>query len=347
MNFEILEVIVLSVIFITGAPANFYATVKLWRWKRSSLNRGGRKFSPNFLILQKFLNISDLLIVYVYVSRELLELILKRCWWGGSFLCKLCHVVETFALSLSSNTVACIAIDRAISLAKLKSITRETNVISMRVLISLFVGALCSFAISLPQFLVWDIWKIPPGGESNSTTIYCTTTWIFDYPPTGNSSGFYWMIAYLSTQSLVMSPVQSVTIALCYMFIGIFIYHSVPPTSSLDRQNTEETEMNSFSAVSHTDLTQASSMKTSNRVFLSSKRRRSMASRNFLIFKAATVLVVIYSACWLPYNVAVIWSFVDPASYTEHSRKLKFSFYLIAFNAVLNPFVYKMFNATT
>lgn len=329
MQFQLLEIAVLLIIFLTGAPINIYACVQLWRPKKPVVIGGVKrtsKFSSNFLLLQKFLNLSDILIVYVYVLRELIELILNREWFAGSITCKLCHMAETFGLSLSSNTLVCIAVDRLMSVSNMNAHSRETVGVSGRVLISALLGLFASFLISFPQVFLWDSWEYV---SHNETTYICSTTWQFDQYE-NVSSGTNLMELYASLQSIFISPVQTFVVAVCYLFIGIFVYRSIPSPSLTVQESVELLNTSSTNDVTNQSLIS----------------RFGQWQRNFKksigVFKAATILVVIYAACWLPYNIAVIWSFLDPKSYLEHSAKFRFSFYLIALNAVINPIVYKM-----
>ncbi len=324
-----LEIPTLVVLLLAGAPVNIYACVQLWRPKKPTVVAGVKrsaKFSANFLLLQRLLNVSDILIIYVYLLRELLELLLDRHWLAGSFVCKFCHMAETFGLSLSSNTLVCIAVDRLISISSLKANVRETNLVSGRVIFSAILACLASLIISFPQIFLWNSVEFLSGNE---TVTSCTTTWQF-YDVDNSSIIPQWIELYASFQSIFISPVQTLSIAILYVFIGIFVHRAVPLASSAVHESVEL-------------LSSTGSGHGTGRSFISFIRRwQANFKKSISVFKAANVLVVIYAACWLPYNIAVIWSFVDPISYTEHGANWKFLIYFIALTAVLNPIVYKM-----
>ncbi len=51
----------------------------------------------------------------------------------------------------------------------------------------------------------------------------------------------------------------------------------------------------------------------------------------------------VYFLCWLPYQLTVIWYYVDPSSYKEHMSIINLLHLLMVLNSVVNPWIYGLY----
>ncbi len=99
----------LSVCFLAGGPLNILVFV---RQTKRLLRKATRS-----LYLRIQLNISDLLVLFVFVPSQLIWQ-LTMDWRGGLMLCKLLKFCHELAFLISSAILACIGLDRLLSIVQ-------------------------------------------------------------------------------------------------------------------------------------------------------------------------------------------------------------------------------------
>lgn len=326
-----LEIGFLAILLLIGSPLSLYSLYKLWwssgRPVTSRTNRSRSQISRDFLWLQRSLNISDIIVVHVYVLQQLIKKSFGRAWFGGFILCKFVHIASTFGFHLSSNTIASIAIDRLVCAVVLNKIIIR-NTVSPRISALLCLSVLIALAVSIPQCLVWGTAERPLRKSSNSTSreIVCTTVWQLN---SNSNSSYHWVHTYMHIHSLTLSPIPTTIILVCYAIMGIVIKRKMRFSTNLNPSITEKREDSDYSQLDPTSRAKPS---------IEGKRWRQ--SRMIVIVSLA--IVIAYVICWLPYNISTLWSEVDELSYLRFRPSFSFTWHMIAINAILNPIIYRM-----
>lgn len=329
---DTVEVALLSLILTAGSFGSFRGCYQLWfvRRHRPTRHRIGVDISTEFLALQKNLNISDLLILLFYVLRQLLEKISDESWYGGQFLCKGSHFLSTVGLHLSSNTIVSIAVYRVQCARRLS----ELNCNSSKSPIVYHLIFVWTFALlaSLPQLILWDV-SVMESRTRNDT--YCTTA----YARLINQSDVQWVSSYQIFHSVTISPIPCGCILISYSLVAWMLrqtsnqqpdFHSC--VEVLHPSQNEHLRSSTFSP----DNRELSTTSIDSAVWRLRSRR---ATR---VMRVSFLLLFVYICCWLPYNIAILWSIVDPQSFIVHSEKLKLTWHFIALSTVLNPWAYRI-----
>lgn len=149
MGDHVLEEIFLLIIFLCGAPMVLSAFYNLWmRNKRISDNYHRQKLCLRYLYLLRSLNIADLLVIFVFVTKNFVDFILNRHWYAGNLVCKGVHFASTFGFHLSSNVIVSIALERLFAAWKP---TMYMGFQTICGLINIFIIFVVAFGLSVPQ----------------------------------------------------------------------------------------------------------------------------------------------------------------------------------------------------
>ncbi len=148
------EIIYLIVLFVLGAPLNLAAYTQMTQPRPIESYLRLR-------ILKRHLNFSDLLVIMIFTPSKVCWLLTYE-WHGGLFLCKLLKFLHTFSFQISSNLVACIALDRLFSVIWPP---RSIPVGVRRVKRCLLVAWLLAICQSSPQLFLWTIFQPFPGNH--------------------------------------------------------------------------------------------------------------------------------------------------------------------------------------
>lgn len=343
MNLDIykqLEVAVLSAVIIFGSIGTFTSGTYLWFTKKifGKLIKTSKNLSQDFLLFQKSLNLSDAMILLFYALRELLDLALQRVWYGGFFLCKLTHLLGTLGLYLSSNTIVCIGFYRVLCAWKCRSHNfNATNDPGFSTSIILIFAWLYSLLISLPQLALWETVTIET--EDNTTVVYCTTMgWESDDNLT------HWTEHYNVLHTLTISPIPCLLILISYTLVALLL-------KSAQNQNSDWKIIcdRSMSRLSVTPSGTTEVMETTRILSLAesletkaNRKLEQLAKRKLAkVMRTSLMLLLVYVICWLPYNVAIIWSLINSDSFFEYAHQLKFTWHFMALSTVFNPWVYR------
>lgn len=117
MLLQIVELAILYCQLLVGIPLNFYAFYRLFI-KRTFSNQRSRQHevSKRFVLLQQHLNLSDLLVLLLFLPYQIAMQYTNNVWHACSTLCRLTKFWNNLAFHISSNIVVCIAVDRLISI---------------------------------------------------------------------------------------------------------------------------------------------------------------------------------------------------------------------------------------
>jgi len=135
-------VVAYVIIFIIGAFGNLSILISVGKelWQKPLVLR------PRVKLLILNLAVADLLVTFVVIPIEIIWRITVQ-WYGGTFLCKICHFFKAFGLFSSSLVIICISLDRLLAIVfPLKVIDGTERVRNM------LVGAwFLSLVCALPQ----------------------------------------------------------------------------------------------------------------------------------------------------------------------------------------------------
>jgi hypothetical protein len=92
---DYIQLTLLIVLFMVGAPINLVSFNKLWQ-RKTVLNTG------RLTMLKLHLNIADLMILFIYVTSTACWQITFQ-WRGGDILCKCIKFLQSTSFQLSSN----------------------------------------------------------------------------------------------------------------------------------------------------------------------------------------------------------------------------------------------------
>ncbi len=144
-----------TILFIIGGPLNLLASCRLYREIRTLR----RRFLPlsNLLMLKLNLHISDLLIIFVHLPKEITWRS-TTYWLAGDVMCKAMKLVDLFAFHLSSFSIVSLAAERTFLVKKMVQASKDRNrkggsLIIQSKSVKLLIG--CSWVgaviLSLPQ----------------------------------------------------------------------------------------------------------------------------------------------------------------------------------------------------
>ncbi len=122
---DYIEIAYLSAAFMLGAGSNLYAFMLLFKGYLQA-RRNWHQSNPvtvGFLVLKLHLNISNLLVLFVYCP-TLIGWLITYSWTAGNWLCKAMRFLWMFAFHLNSNIVASIAVDRFLNVQRMLSMVR-------------------------------------------------------------------------------------------------------------------------------------------------------------------------------------------------------------------------------
>lgn len=130
MLYRYLELGLLYAQMIVGIPLNSYAFYRLFI-KPPATIRQGQEVSRRFALLQKNLNLSDLLVLLLFLPHQIAMQYTNNVWNACATLCRLTKFWNNLAFHISSNIVVCIAVDRLISVycrnSKISSLEMNKN----------------------------------------------------------------------------------------------------------------------------------------------------------------------------------------------------------------------------
>lgn len=168
------EFYVLAILLLTGGALNLCA----FYWVFISKTNVGRTTSARFLLLLKNLIVADLLVLFLHIPNQLF-VYFTQGWPACTTLCKLMNFASVLCFYIQSNTIVCIAIDRLISVYKLKAFTTQQHrlkTIRFTLLIAWILALLCAS----PQLWLFNVIVDPTVGSSNGTddvSRVCTSIW--------------------------------------------------------------------------------------------------------------------------------------------------------------------------
>lgn len=338
---DIYKLAVISSLFIIGIPMNICVMISVITQLRNAITR--------LLLLQLHLCIAGLLVLLFFALPQI-------CWIstlefrGGNGLCKLLKFGSLFSLYLSSNIVACMSIDRAVTVVRpLSSTMSSTKSVKW------LIGASWTSAIvcSLPQLYFWRTFTANIG-QINFT--YCTNVHkISEIEHVRDTASQLWF-GYTCFHLIMVFWIPFLAVLISYAFIlralaqrhrfmvrrpsrammEVTISYSAVGNES-ERSNGLERPrsacvLSQFRSLDHsTELLAMPSLQPS--IQANHTRRLSTRAR-----KMTALIVLFYVACWLPYNLVDIWALIDQASDALHITSLLYD--LIILNSVVNPFIY-------
>lgn len=336
-----LEITVLFAVILFGSFGTISSGVKLWNRKKtySKTVRNIENISAEFQMYQKSLNISDCLIIVFYVLRELLDMIQCRKWIGGSVMCKATHFLGTTGLYLSSNVIVCIGFYRAYCTMKCKnrlvSNHRNHPVFSI---IMLSFAWICSICFSIPQMFLWDTVSME---SENSTVIFCTTSWDSD----ANSTANHLIESFNIFLSLTISPIPCLLIVLSYAYVAVVLKFKTSHLQEVKFIRMPDSSRSSRSASYAQNIREWGSVVQEGNDSKLTKKVDSICNKKLIkVLRSSLVLLLVYTTCWLPYNVATLWSLIDIDSFYEYAHVFKFTWHFMSLSVVFNSWAYKIGN---
>uniref|UniRef100_A0AC34QA81 G-protein coupled receptors family 1 profile domain-containing protein n=1 Tax=Panagrolaimus sp. JU765 TaxID=591449 RepID=A0AC34QA81_9BILA len=115
---DIVEIYILVVFFVIGAPLNLISFYKLLRSLRQC-RTGSLTGRISINLLRLHLNMADLMTIFIYTTSQI-GWLTTRQWLGGDLLCRIIKFFHTFVFYLVSFIIVCIAIDRVYGAYKLR-----------------------------------------------------------------------------------------------------------------------------------------------------------------------------------------------------------------------------------
>lgn len=213
---DIIRLVILPILFAVGAPLNLAALSHLMSEKKTTSAPAARMH-----LLKLHLNISDLMILFVYTASQICWLITYE-WRGGEFLCKFVKFSHTLSFGISSNVVVCIAFDRLASVfeSKRRRSDERRKPGLPRVKISLLLAWTAAVACALPQFFVWTTYRPIP---NNSWTQCVSTFFVHEAAMKRNPNStaqnplLITKTEYAAFHVLVIFWIPALIIAVCYL----------------------------------------------------------------------------------------------------------------------------------
>lgn len=317
--FRYVEGTILLLFFILGAPLNAQVFVKLHE-SHVSVGSNARRA----LLLKQHLNFSDLMIIFVFITYKLCLLVVSYQWNGGSLLCKLVNFLNVVAFQVSSNIIATIAIDRWLQARNCSSYGR--------VRLMLYSAWLIALVLASPQLFVWDSISYP-GGQTR-----CTNVWS-RYSSTNGSFISVIEDVYNISHVVTVFWVPLAIILVCYAHIVAIVAFKFNLRSSIaSNLITGAYSRSSFSPPSfdtQSRKVQLQQRHSSLQLEAEQRRRSTIKSKTCGI---SGLLIVVFVLCWAPYNLAASMSLLE--NFDDQHHIMMYLYHLIAFNSVINPWIY-------
>uniref|UniRef100_A0A7E4W3K2 G_PROTEIN_RECEP_F1_2 domain-containing protein n=1 Tax=Panagrellus redivivus TaxID=6233 RepID=A0A7E4W3K2_PANRE len=171
---DYIEMSYLIIVLIVGVPINLHVLFKLLKQKRKSATYSVKRC---FLLLKINLNVSDTLILFVNAGGKLAWLISYE-WRAGEAMCRLFKFSSISTLYLSSNIVVCIAVDRLKTVLTAKTLRRDHNVITTKII--LCIAWTLALVCSIPQIFVFTTVNILEHTPAKTTWYQCTDIWAIE-----------------------------------------------------------------------------------------------------------------------------------------------------------------------
>ncbi|KFD51435.1 hypothetical protein M514_07648 [Trichuris suis] len=324
------------VLFLAGTPLNVTAMMRLRRSMLSS--------ATPLKQLKQHLNISDLMILLIYTSSQIVWLITVD-WRSNDLMCKLLKFSHALCFSVSSNVIVCIAIHR-FSMVFGKSTKRVTTV-------SLWVAWTLAVATSLPQFAVWTVYR----PYETATWQQCVSIWfVREYDirtknKTLLAEPLISSTAYSVYHVLIVFWIPAALLIICYLRLAMVVSKEIYCECECVKQS-QSTPLTNGNMPS-TDQHVTSSRRLLSRIISFSSSSSGRFEKALMRHQCVTMrrkrnairtcllLIVAYIFCWLPYNAFFLWGLIDHDSYQQwHNTSIAFLRYLIVVNSVTNPFIY-------
>uniref|UniRef100_A0AC35TNY8 G_PROTEIN_RECEP_F1_2 domain-containing protein n=1 Tax=Rhabditophanes sp. KR3021 TaxID=114890 RepID=A0AC35TNY8_9BILA len=227
---DYIEICMLIGMFILGGPINLAA------YSKNHFQNFEKDYVTRLDVLKRHLNLSDLLILFIYVPS-------RTCWLltydfrGGNLLCKLLKYSHTFSFQISSNVIVVIAIDRLLSI--ISPINLSSNEAIKRTKKMLVVAWLLAGISSLPQLFVWQEhlayekehwcqcltrWEIRKMDILKMNTSLVNEDIVKEFEYLTWSENAYLIFHVLATFWIPIS-----VICICYLFVSSWLYFNTKP----------------------------------------------------------------------------------------------------------------------
>lgn len=285
-----------------GSVLNLLVIWKLSRYLRSS--------SARLFLLQINLCICDFTISMVYTANQI-GTQLTSDYQGGQVLCKLVKFVEFLSIYLSSNTVACVSLNRAIAVISPTALSRQNCQKRVRwmVLWSWLIAFICSF----PQFFMWAVTNQELIGHNFT---YCSHAaldpnlakselhkpiWMFYSLSTVVVNFWLPLLVILISYAIVVCKARPCRLAARELDSSQLSSGKLSKTSSLITNNRPRKTLVSAKRVTFAE----SSVILANEEQIFARNLRTLAGR----LKSINLLLTLsYIFTWLPYNILIFWS---------------------------------------
>ncbi len=328
---EMAHRIYLPILLAIGGPLNIFALFLLiGQFRRLKLNRRSitdSHSSTALLLLKLNINVSDLLVMFVYVPGQF-GWALSIQWRAGDLACKLFKFLAVLAFQSSSFAIMCLATERALTIRKgIQAAWRKSPVKWM-------IGAswLVAILLSTPQLFVWTVYQ-PFLNHSNSSSadfVQCTTIFNIERYQTGMENPVAVVFHVGNMIVAFWIPALYLAVAYAYVYVKLYRYGKGEPIKEIQKEAfkrpAQSGEMDSIVAVEPAmAATGADEPQPGKRI---SQWRMRLRSKRHL-FSQTGLIVLAYLVCWLPYFLASIF----PAGLKPLSM-------LLPLNAAINPMLY-------
>uniref|UniRef100_A0A7E4UX72 G_PROTEIN_RECEP_F1_2 domain-containing protein n=1 Tax=Panagrellus redivivus TaxID=6233 RepID=A0A7E4UX72_PANRE len=158
---EMIEIAMLSICFIIGAPLNLISFYKLYRNCYHTHRPGGKSSNgvAQINLLKLHLNMADLMTLFIYAPAQIAWMITTQ-WYAGDTLCRIIKFFYTFVFYLTSFVIVCIAVDRVYGAFKLSSVKASKKAYNQCKKL-LWAAWMMAMILSLPQLYVFGTMKHP------------------------------------------------------------------------------------------------------------------------------------------------------------------------------------------
>lgn len=332
--FKQMEIAVLFIVITVGTFSTLSSAVHLWFFK-SNTTKHLRNVSRQFILYQKSLNFADGLILLFYATRELIDILQSRQWYGDSSMCKFTHFMGTTGLYLSSNTIVSIGFYRVYCswmCTERNSANYDRSAAFSTILLA--SAWIISILLGIPQVFLWDTIEIQ---TDNSTVKFCTTTWDLDE----NSTFPSWIHSLNVIHSLSISPIPCLLIFFSYTYVTLVLRAETSKLLTI-RLNRAPKSISSASSIK--ERWQSRPGITGKRESLQKSLDNSAKRKLTKVMRISLQLLFVYVICWLPYNIAILWSLKDSDSFFQFAHFFKFTWHFIALSSVFNSWMYKTSN---
>uniref|UniRef100_A0A5S6QXW4 G_PROTEIN_RECEP_F1_2 domain-containing protein n=1 Tax=Trichuris muris TaxID=70415 RepID=A0A5S6QXW4_TRIMR len=325
-------------LFLAGTPLNVTAMLRL---RRSMLTS-----STPLKRLKLHLNVSDLMVLLIYTSSQIVWLITVD-WRSNDSMCKLLKFTHALCFSVSSNVIVCIAIHR-FSMVFGKSKKRVTT-------INLCLAWTLAVATSLPQLAVWTVYRPSESAKWQQ----CVSIWFareYDLRTRNRTTLTEPLVsstAYSIYHVLIIFWIPAALLTMCYLRLAMVVSKGIYCECGCVRSSQKSPLTADITLSGDSNLHAISSRRLFSRIrsFSSSSSRgfeKAMMRHQCITMRrkrnairTCFLLITAYICCWLPYNTFFLWGLIDNDSYQQwHNTSVAFLRYLIVVNSVTNPFIY-------